>query len=86
VQSSGPGFVKANDSNGPFGILYPDGKARFLQLEAEHTNRVANGSPALAEPGDAKRAILARAFGISVACFDGEDQKEAYGDAEAAIA
>jgi hypothetical protein len=33
-------FDYYNDSNGPFGILYPDGTARFLQLEAEHTNQV----------------------------------------------
>jgi hypothetical protein len=34
-------FDYYNDSNGPFGILYPDGTARFLSLEAEHTNQVA---------------------------------------------
>jgi hypothetical protein len=33
-------FEYFNDSNGPFGILYPDGTARFLSLEAEHTNQV----------------------------------------------
>lgn len=33
-------FDYYNDSNGPFGIKYPDGSARFLQLEAEHTNQV----------------------------------------------
>jgi hypothetical protein len=33
-------FDYYNDSNGPFGILYSDGTARFLQLEAEHTNQV----------------------------------------------
>jgi hypothetical protein len=33
-------FEYYNDSNGPFGILYPDGTARFLSLEAEHTNQV----------------------------------------------
>ena len=33
-------FDYYNDSNGPFGILYPDGTARFLSLEAEHTNQV----------------------------------------------
>jgi len=33
-------FDYYNDSNGPFGIKYPDGTARFLSLEAEHTNQV----------------------------------------------
>jgi hypothetical protein len=33
-------FDYYNDSNGPFGIRYPDGTARFLSLEAEHTNQV----------------------------------------------
>ena len=33
-------FDYYNDSNGPFGIRYPDGTARFFSLEAEHTNQV----------------------------------------------
>jgi hypothetical protein len=33
-------FDYYNDSNGPFGIRYPDGTVRFLSLEAEHTNQV----------------------------------------------
>jgi hypothetical protein len=33
-------FDYYNDSNGPFGIRYDDGTARFLSLEAEHTNQV----------------------------------------------
>jgi hypothetical protein len=33
-------FDYYNDSNGPFGIWYPDGTARFFSLEAEHTNQV----------------------------------------------
>jgi hypothetical protein len=33
-------FDYYNDSNGPFGIRYEDGTARFLSLEAEHTNQV----------------------------------------------
>lgn len=33
-------FDYYNDSNGPIGIQYPDGTARFLSLEAEHTNQV----------------------------------------------
>jgi hypothetical protein len=33
-------FDYQNDSNGPFGIRYPDGRARFFSLEAEHTNQV----------------------------------------------
>jgi len=33
-------FDYFNDSNGPFGILHQDGNARFLSLEAEHTNQV----------------------------------------------
>jgi hypothetical protein len=33
-------FDYYNDSNGPFGIHYSDGAARFLSLEAEHTNQV----------------------------------------------
>ncbi len=33
-------FDYYNDSNGPFGIRYSDGTARFFSLEAEHTNQV----------------------------------------------
>jgi hypothetical protein len=33
-------FDHYNDSNGPFGIRYPDNTARFFSLEAEHTNQV----------------------------------------------
>jgi len=33
-------FDYYNDSNGSIGILYPDGTARFLSLEAEHANQV----------------------------------------------
>jgi hypothetical protein len=33
-------FEYSNDSNGPFGVRYGDGTARFFSLEAEHTNRV----------------------------------------------
>jgi hypothetical protein len=33
-------FDYYNDSNGPFGVRYDDGTARFLSLEAEHTNQV----------------------------------------------
>jgi hypothetical protein len=33
-------FEYFNDSNGPFGIRYLDGTARFLSLEAEHTTDV----------------------------------------------
>lgn len=33
-------FDYYNDSNGPFGIRYPDGTARFFSLEAEHANQV----------------------------------------------
>jgi hypothetical protein len=33
-------FDYYNDSNGPFGIRYPDGTARFFSVEAKHTNQV----------------------------------------------
>lgn len=33
-------FDYYNDSNGPFGIRYPDKTARFFSLEAEHANQV----------------------------------------------
>jgi hypothetical protein len=33
-------FGYYNDSNGPFGVRYRNGHARFYSLEAEHTNQV----------------------------------------------
>lgn len=64
-------FDYYNDSNGPFGIRYPDKTARFFSLEAEHANQV--------DSRNLRKASFLKKFLAVKAIIDSGAYKKAWG-------